>query len=115
MKTESYLLIVQVHQEKHAEDVVVALTEVGVKDVYSLTGVNEFRRLPHNLALFAGFKGELGKSSSLSKIFFAVVDDAEVPELLMNALKHADIDFIQDDLGSITLLPVHSFHHFSKA
>jgi hypothetical protein len=110
VKSESYLLILQVYQEKYVEDVIIALTEVGVKDVFSITGVNESRRLPHNIPIFAGFKGAIGKATSLSKMFIATVEDSELPKAILNSLKQADIDFLGDDLGSITLIPSHSIY-----
>lgn len=115
MKQESFLLMVNVYQEKVLEEVMLALTEAGVKDVFSLTGVNETRRLPHNISIFSGFKGELGKTSSLSRVFYAVVNDSNLPHEILLSLKNAEIDFLEDDLGSIVLLPVHSyFFHLKK-
>jgi hypothetical protein len=108
MKEEVFLLILHLHQEKYAEDVMIALTEVGVKDVFSMTGINESRRLPHNIPIFAGFKGTLGKSSSLSKVFTAVVNDSGIIDSILHVLKRADIDLLGDDLGSIVLMPIHS-------
>ncbi len=109
-KNECFLLIVSVYQDKCSEDVLVALTESGVKDVMTLTGANETRRLPQNIPLFAGFKNSLGKTSPMSKIFLGVVNDPEVPKAVLANLKHADIDFLGEDLGAILLLPLHTAH-----
>lgn len=105
-KSPSFLLMVQVYQEQCAEDVLVALTEAGVKDIFSLSGVNESRRLPQNIPLFAGFKNLMGKTSSVSKIFFGIVEDDEVPKIVLASLKHADIDFLGDDFGMMALFPL---------
>ncbi len=107
-KNESFLMIVSVYQEKWSEDVLVALTESGVKDILTLTGANETRRLPQNIPLFAGFKNSLGKTSPMSKIFLGVVNDSEIPKAVLANLKHADIDFLGEDLGSILLLPLYA-------
>lgn len=111
MKNESYLLIVQLYQEKHLEEVVVALAEAGIRDVMSFSGVNEFRRLPYNIPIFSGFKTAVGKSSPLGKILIATVENPKVPEILLESLKRAEIDLLGNDLGSIILIPAGSIWH----
>lgn len=114
MKESYFLLVVQVFQEKIVEEVVIALTAIGVKDVFSLSAVDESRRLPYNISIFSGFKGELGRASSLSKTFMAYVQDDEVPSQFLFALKEADIHLVEDDLGSVALIPMHSFYVHSN-
>jgi hypothetical protein len=106
VKISGYLMVISVFQEKISDDVVCALTEIGVKDVCSVTAVNETRRLPYLISIFAGLKGILGKTSSLSKIYLAVVENEKAPEEFLSSLKLADVDFIGDDFGQIILLPL---------
>lgn len=100
-----YYLIIHLFQEEYADDIIVALTEAGVSDIMVNDSVNASRRLAHNLPLFAGFRGELGKTSLSSKIFHAVIDSVEVLEQLLNSLKKADCDFHKEDMGKIILVP----------
>jgi len=108
VKSSGFLMIICVYQEKISEDVVCALTEIGVKEVCSVTAVNETRRMPYLMPIFAGLKGVVGKTSSLSKIYMAVVDNENAPEAFLSSLKLADVDFIGDDFGQIMLLPLGS-------
>ena len=110
IKTQGYLMIVSVFHEKISEDVVCALTEIGVKDICSVTAVNETRRLPYLMPIFGGLKGILGKTSSLSKIYLSVVESEKAAEDFLSSLKLADVDFIGDDLGEILLMPLQSVY-----
>ena len=101
-----YYLIINVFIDKHAEDVLIALTEAGIKDVVSVSGVNESRRLAHNIPIFAGFKGELGKSSINCRLITAVIENKAVVKRMLSSLKHTGVDFLGDKIGSILLIPI---------
>ena len=101
-----YYLVINVFIEKHAEDVLIALTEAGVKDVVSWTGVNETRRLGYNIPIFAGFKSELGKATTNCKVISAVIENKEMIKRMLNLLKHTGTDFLGDKIGSILVLPI---------
>ena len=101
-----YYLIINVFIEKHAEEVLIALTEAGVKDAVSWSGVNESRRLGYNFPIFAGFREELGKSTINCKVICAVIKEKETIKRMLSLLKHSGVDFLDDQLGSILLIPV---------
>ncbi|MDP8217484.1 MAG: hypothetical protein P9M03_02035 [Candidatus Theseobacter exili] len=101
-----YYLVINVFIEKHAEEVLIALTEAGVKDVVSWTGVNESRRLGYNFPIFAGFREELGKSTINCKVICAVIKEKEKIKRMLRQLKHSGLDFLGDQIGSILLIPI---------
>lgn len=100
-----YYLKIHLYQEEFANDIMVALTEAGVSDIMVMDAVNASRRLAHNLPIFAGFRGELGKTSLTTKIFDAVIEDKEIVTHVLESLKKADLDFQKEDMGRIVLIP----------
>ena len=101
-----YYLMIHLYQEEFADDIIVALTEAGVDDVMVVDAVNASRRLAHHLPIFAGFRGELGKTSLMSKIFHCSVDSKDVVKRILELLNKADRDFEKKDMGKMILFPV---------
>lgn len=101
-----YYMIINVYVEKYIEDILLALTEMGIKDVQVINSVNESRRLAHNIPLFAGFKEDLGEASPYGRIMFAVVKDKKIVEDFVKVLKKSGIDFLEKGLGSIVFFPI---------
>ncbi|MFC1668439.1 hypothetical protein ACFL1T_03535 [Chlamydiota bacterium] len=101
-----FYLVIHIYQEQYIEDILLTLTGLGVRDVQVTTTVNESRRLAHNMPLFAGYKEKLGIASPYSKVLSAIVNDEKVPERLIKSLNNVGINFINEDLGDIMLLPI---------
>lgn len=101
-----YYLIINVFIEKNVENILLALTEVGIKDVQVVNSVNESRRLGHNIPLFAGFKEKLGESSPYGRIMFAVVQDKKIIDDFIKALSRSGIDLLENELGSVVYFPI---------
>ncbi len=101
-----YYLIIHLFQEEYQKDLIFALTEAGVKDVMVTDAVNVSRRLAHDLPIYAGFKGELGKTSQVCRIFQVVIESDSVIQRIMNSLTKAEIDFEKEDIGRIFMIPL---------
>ena len=110
MKKSGFYLVVNLYQEKVFGDVLIAMTAAGVKDVLSLSGANETRRLPHTVPIFAGFKGLLGKTSPISKVLTAYIEEESMADEMLSHLKAGDVDLIGDDLGSLVVIPAHVYY-----
>ncbi len=99
-------MILQINLEKYVDDVLMALTEVGVEDPIVLSGESLGHKLAFDMPLFAGFRKSMGTDKSYAKIVMANAEEKDV-EFMLEELKNAGISFIDENIGTIILLPVH--------
>jgi hypothetical protein len=98
-------MILHVNQEKYADDVLMALAEVGVVDPIVVSGESLGHKLVFDMPLFAGFRKSFGSESSYAKVILAQAEEKDV-EFMLEELKNSGVDFIGDEIGKIYLLPV---------
>lgn len=98
-------MILHVNHEKYADDVLMALAEVGVVDPIVLSGESLGHKLAFDMPLFAGFRKSFGGDSSYAKVILARVEEKDV-EFMLEELKNSGVDFIGDEIGKIYLLPI---------
>jgi len=99
-------LIIQLFEEKYQEEVLLALTSVGIERATLSEGLNLQNVVTAEIPVFAGFKADPGRGSRFCKIITAAVDSEKVVDEFLSALKMGGIDFLKENLGVIILLPV---------
>jgi len=102
-------MILQIASEKYADDVLMALSEVGVEDPIILSGESLGHKLAFDMPLFAGFRKSFGSDKSFASVIMAEAEEKDV-EFMLEELKTAGIDFIEDEIGRIILLPIHKIY-----
>jgi hypothetical protein len=102
-----YLLTVHLYDEGALEDVLTALASLGVENAVVLDGQRMSRVLAFDVPIFAGFREEIGGSSSYCKYITALVDDEKVIDELASLLRQAGVDFEKPGTGRMYIIPVH--------
>ncbi|RLC51577.1 MAG: hypothetical protein DRZ79_02575 [Candidatus Cloacimonadota bacterium] len=98
-------MILQINREKYLDDVLMALAEIGVEDPIVLAGESLGHKLAFDMPLFAGFRQTLGREKNYTKIIMATVQEEDV-DFMLEELKSAGVDFHEDEIGKIFLLPI---------
>ncbi len=102
-------MILQLFEERYQDDISMALTESGIENSIILSGESLVHKMAFNMPLFAGFRNSIDSDTAYSTIFMAVVEKEQV-DFLLKELKLSGINFIEDNLGSIVLLPIEKIY-----
>lgn len=102
-------LILQIDKEKYLDDVLMACTEAGIEDPIVLTGESLGQKLVYDMPLFAGFRKSMGQGRSYTKIIMSIAEQEQV-DFMLEELKNSDVDFIEDEVGKIILLPIEKIY-----
>ena len=100
-----FYLIIQLFKEKYEEEVLLALTSAGVDRATVTDNINLEKIVHSGIPIFAGVPSGAGEEKRFCKIFTAAVKDEHVVDDFLSALKAGGVDFLQDDIGIIILLP----------
>ncbi len=101
-----FFLIIQLKEERYMEDILLAMTDVGIQNAIIQNAVDMSSTMAFDIPIFAGFREEFGKRKTYSKVIWALVENEDAPEKLLKALQDSDVKFIKDEIGKMVLLPV---------
>lgn len=101
-----YLMLVHLFEEQVLEDLLTALTSLGIENAVVLDGHRMNRLLAFDVPIFAGFREDLAGGSSYCRILSAVLDDPVEADEVIRVLKEADIDFAKEGMGAMMVLPL---------
>ena len=82
-----------------------ALAEAGVTDTIVLSGESLSHKMTFNMPLFAGFRKTVGAEKGYANIVMAIVEKEQI-DFMLEELENSDINFVDDEVGKIVLLPV---------
>jgi hypothetical protein len=99
-------MILQLHNEKYIEDIIMAMTEAEIEDPIVLSGESLGHKMLFDMPLFAGFRESMGDDKSFAKIITGFATEEQV-EFMLKELKASGVKFQDDKLGKIVLLPIH--------
>ncbi|MDD3051089.1 MAG: hypothetical protein PHR06_08065 [Candidatus Cloacimonetes bacterium] len=102
-------MILHLYKEKYLDDILMALTEAGIDNTIVLSGESLDHKLTFSLPLFAGFRESVGNKKGYSNIIMAEADQDRV-EFMLKELKTSGVNFLQDELGKIVLLPIEKIY-----
>lgn len=102
-------MIIQLYKDKFLEDIMMALAEAGVDDTIVLSGESLTHKMAFNMPLFAGFQKSVGSEKGYGNVIMSMADTEQV-DILLDGLKSAGINFIEDGIGKIVLLPVEKIY-----
>ena len=98
-------MIINLNKEKYLDDVLMALAEAGIDETIVVSGETLGHKLAFDNPLFAGFRKSFGSDKGYAKIIMAIAEKTQV-DFMLQELKHSGIDFKQEELGKIVLLPI---------
>ncbi|MBC8525877.1 MAG: hypothetical protein H8D22_03250 [Candidatus Cloacimonetes bacterium] len=98
-------MILHLYKEKYLDDVMMALAEAGIEDTIVLSGESLSHKMTFSMPLFAGFRKTIGVEKGYANIIMAIVDVEQI-DFMLKELKNSDINFIDDEIGKIVLLPI---------
>jgi len=98
-------MILQLYKVKYLDDIMMALTEAGVEDTIVLSGESLSHKLTFSMPLFAGFRSTFGDEKQFTNLIMAVVDNTQI-DFMLEELKRSDVNFVDDGIGNIVLLPI---------
>ena len=102
-------MILHLYQEKYQDDVLMAMTEAGIEETIVLSGESLGHKLAFDMPLFAGFRKSYGSGKGFAIVIMAMAENEQV-EFMLDELKNSGINFIEDNLGSIVVLPVEKIY-----
>ncbi len=101
-----YHLLIHLFEENSLEDVLTALTSLGIDNAVALDGQRMSRLLAFDVPIFAGFREDVSDRSSYCKALSAVIDDPDAVDQLVLMLRDAGVDFEKEGTGVIMLFPI---------
>ncbi len=101
-----YFLIITLANENRLPEVLMALTEIDAEGTQIVQARNAESLLAFDVPIFAGFQEMFGNKSETSQILFSIVPEENCVDDFIETLKIANIDFIEDGIGDIFLIPL---------
>lgn len=98
-------MIIQLYHEKYLQDLILCLTEAGIEDSIVLSGESLGHKLVFDIPLFATFKDTVGSQRGYGNIIMGIAEKEDI-DFLLEELKHTGINFLEDSIGKIYLLPI---------
>ncbi|MBN2583887.1 MAG: hypothetical protein JXL80_12540 [Planctomycetes bacterium] len=100
------LLLMHLQRIEYLEDVMLALTQVGVYDPAILDAVGGRNRLLADVPIFVGLMDGRGRSSEFHRIILAPVEDAAVADRIVQALHDGGIEWVDEQIGRMAVIDV---------
>ncbi|MCK4956199.1 MAG: hypothetical protein KAS49_01095 [Candidatus Cloacimonetes bacterium] len=98
-------MILQLNQDKYQDDVLMALTEAGIEDTVVMAAETLGHKLLFDNPLFAGFRKTMGSDKGYANVIMAIAEQDQI-DFMIEELKNAGIDLIEDNIAKIILLPI---------
>jgi len=102
-------MILSLNKEKYLDDVLMALTEAGIDDTIVLSGESLGRKLTFDNPIFAGFRKSFNKDKGYANVIMAIAEQEQI-DFMLEELKNSDVNFIEDEIGKIILLPIEKIY-----
>ncbi len=102
-------MILSLNKEKYLDDVLMALTEAGIDDTIVLSGESLGRKLTFDNPIFAGFRKSFSKDKGYANVIMAIAEQEQI-DFMLEELKNSDVNFIEDEIGKIILLPIEKIY-----
>ena len=102
-------MILSLNKEKYLDDVLMALTEAGIDDTIVLSGESLGRKLTFDNPIFAGFRKSFSKDKGYANVIMAIAEQEQI-DFMLEELKNSDVNFIEDEIGKIVLLPIEKIY-----
>ena len=99
------LLFIVLNKEKHLEDVLSILVEMGVSGATIIDSMGLGQFLAYEVPIFAGLRQLMGEEKTPSKTIFALIKEDKFSEL-KKILKEEGIDFTEPGTGIMFTVPV---------
>ena len=99
------LLFIVLNKEKHLEDVLSILVELGVSGATIIDSMGLGQFLAYEVPIFAGLRQLMGEEKTPSKTIFALIKEDKFPEL-KKILKEEGVDFTEPGTGIMFTVPV---------
>jgi|GEM_PF-711665 len=101
-----FLMVIQLYKTEYKEDVLLALTSMGIESGSLIDGINLDQELTRDFPLFTGLVRSDSEKARFSLQITAVVENKGSAQMLMSLLKEADIDIRKEPVLRIMLLPM---------
>ena len=99
------LLFIVLNKEKHLEDVLSILAELGASGATIIDSMGLGQFLAYEVPIFAGLRQLMGEEKTPSKTIFALIEGDKFLEL-KKILKEEGIDFTEPGTGIMFTVPV---------
>lgn len=86
-----------------------ALTEAGIEDPVVLSGEALGHKLVFDMPVFAGFRSSMKPGESYAKVIMAITEEDKI-YFMLEELKNSGVNFIEDEIGKIALIPTHKIY-----
>ena len=102
-------MILNLEQGKYLDDVLMALTEAGIDDTIVLSGETLGHKLTFDNPIFAGFRKSFDSGKGYANVIMAIAEQEQI-DFMLGELKNSGIDFIEQKIGKIVLLPIEKIY-----
>jgi len=102
-------MILQLKKEKYLDDILMALAEASIDESVVLSGESLGHKIAFDMPIFAGFRKSFGSEKGYAKIIMAIAEKEKV-DFMLEELKNSGIDFIDDKIGKIVMLPIEKIY-----
>ena len=102
-------MILQLNKEKYLDDVLMALAEAGIDETVVLNGESLDHKIAFDMPLFAGFRNSLASGKGYMNIIMAIAEQENI-DFMLEELKNAGVNFIDDEIGKIIVLPIEKIY-----
>jgi len=100
------LLFIVLNKEKHLEDVLSILVELGVSGATIIDSMGLGQFLAYEVPIFAGLRQLMGEEKTPSKTIFALIEGDKFLSELEKILKEEEIDFTEPGIGIMFTVPI---------
>ncbi|HPF09044.1 MAG: hypothetical protein PHU99_00965 [Candidatus Cloacimonetes bacterium] len=98
-------MILQLHNDKYLDDVILALAEAGIADTIVLSGESLGQKMLYDIPLFVSFQDTAAMRTGYGNVIMGPAEEEEVM-FALEELKNSGLDLLQKKLATIYLLPV---------
>lgn len=99
------LLLIRLARTEYLQDVLLALTTVGVRDPLIVEAVGGHNRLLTDVPIFSGLFAA-HEQNEFHRLILAGIDDDAAVDRILQALSDGGIDWEGDALGILAVVPV---------
>ena len=98
-------MVLHLYRENYLDDILMAMTQAGIEETVVLSGESFGHKLTFGMPLFAGFRNTIGSEKGYSNVIMGKAKQEQI-DYLLDELKNANVNFIEDEIGKIILLPI---------
>ena len=98
-------MIFHLYSDKYLDDVVLALSEAGIKDTIVLSGETLGQKILYDIPLFISFQNTADITQGYGSVIMGIADKEEV-DFAFEELKNSGLDLMGKNLAKVFLLPI---------